>query len=79
MKCPFVIQCTLGIKAYAAAALIKEEITALVSCTLHASFPPVLKPAQIMFAVMFPLKDSLLLHRAADTMGTVTVLRVLGT
>lgn len=47
--------------------------------TLHASFPPAWSPAQIMFAVMFPSNESLLLHLAGETTGTVTVLSVAGT
>lgn len=46
--------------------------------TLQASFPPVLNPAQIMFSVMVPLKEALLLHLCAETMGSVTVRRVEG-
>ncbi len=47
-------------------------------CTLHASFPPVLDPAQIMFVVMFPLKELLLLHLEVETTGSLTVRRVRG-
>lgn len=46
--------------------------------TLHASFPPALEPAQIMLAVMFPLKESLLLHLEVETMGSLTVRRMRG-
>lgn len=45
---------------------------------MQASFPPVLNPAQIMFSVMVPLKEALLLHLCAETMGSVTVRRVEG-
>ncbi|TNN44717.1 hypothetical protein EYF80_045099 [Liparis tanakae] len=43
-----------------------------------ASFPPSLKPAHSMFSVMLPPKDSLLLHRSVETMGSMTVRRVEG-
>lgn len=46
--------------------------------TLHASLPPSLYPAQIIFSVMFPLKESVLLHTVLDTMGSLTVRRVAG-
>lgn len=52
---------------------------AVIDClTLHASFPPSLYPAQIIFSVMFPLKESVALHTVLDTMGSLTVRRVAG-
>lgn len=60
--------------------IMDNEVCQLVviASTLHASFPPILDPAQIMFVVMFPLKESLLLHLEVETMGSLTVRRVRG-